>query len=54
MGLVSLGIWLGHSCDWKTALSGWLIFSAGYIAGHIFWGTEYIPGEGQEETDEGE
>jgi len=42
VGLVSLGIWLGHLYQWLTILKGWLIFSAGYIAGHLFWGTKYI------------
>jgi len=45
VGLVSLGVWLGHNYDWKSVLSGWLIFSAGYLAGHFFWGTEYVPGQ---------
>jgi hypothetical protein len=48
IGLVSLGIWLGHTFDWTTVLIGWLIFSAGYIAGHLFWGTPYVPGQGGE------
>ncbi len=42
VGLVSLGIWLGHIFTWQTVLKGWLIFSVGYIAGHLFWGKEYI------------
>jgi hypothetical protein len=44
-GLVSLGVWLGHNYGWKVILIGWLIFSAGYLAGHFFWGKEYIPGQ---------
>ncbi len=43
VGLVSLGIWLGHVYGWDTILKGWLIFMAGYIAGHLFWGTKHIP-----------
>ena len=42
VGLVSLGVYLGHHYEWKTVLTGWLIFSAGYCAGHFFWGREYI------------
>jgi len=42
IGLVSLGVWLGHSYDWKQILVGWLIFSLGYLMGHSFWGTKYI------------
>ncbi len=45
VGLVSLGIWLGHLYGWSTVLKGWLIFSAGYVAGHLFWGTKHIPGQ---------
>lgn len=41
IGLVSLGVWLGHIYNWKTILIGWLIFSLGYLAGHLFWGTPY-------------
>ena len=45
VGLVSLGIWLGHVYTWETVLKGWLLFSAGYITGHLFWGTPHIPGQ---------
>jgi hypothetical protein len=45
VGLVSLGIWLGHVYPWDTVLKGWLVFSAGYIGGHLFWGTRHIPGQ---------
>jgi len=46
VGLVSLGIWLGHVFSWKSILIGWLVFALGYIAGHLFWGKEYIPDQG--------
>lgn len=39
VGLVSLGVWLGHNYDWEIILKGWLIFSAGYLGGHLFWST---------------
>lgn len=39
VGLVSLGVWLGHTYDWKSVLTGWLVFSAGYLSGHLFWNT---------------
>jgi len=42
VGLVSLGVWLGHNYEWKSVLIGWLIFSAGYCGGHFFWGKEYV------------
>ena len=45
VGLVSLGIWLGHIYSWHTVLIGWLIFSAGYVFGHLFWETKHIPGQ---------
>jgi len=45
VGLVSLGIWLGHIFTWQAVLKGWLIFSVGYIGGHLFWGKDYIPGQ---------
>lgn len=45
VGLVSLGIWLGHTYGWESIIKGWLIFSIGYLAGHLFWGTKHIPGQ---------
>lgn len=45
VGLVSLGVWLGHNYDWQTVLKGWLLFSVGYLFGHLFWGKKYIPDE---------
>ena len=32
-----LGRWLRDSVFWLL-----LVFALGYIAGHLFWGTEYI------------
>jgi len=46
VGLVSLGVWMGHNYDWKSVLIGWLIFSVGYVGGHLFWGTPWKKGEG--------
>jgi hypothetical protein len=43
--LVSLGIWLGHIFTWQAVLKGWLVFSVGYVAGHLFWGKEYTPNQ---------
>jgi len=45
VGLVSLGIWLGHLYTGESILKGWLIFAAGYLGGHLFWGTPHIPGQ---------
>ena len=42
--LVALDTLLGH---WLWPLAFWLlfIFALGYIAGHLFWGTKYIPNQ---------
>jgi len=45
VGLVSLGVWLGHSYDWKSILIGWGIFSLGFILGHAFWGKRWVENE---------
>jgi len=45
VGLVSLGVWLGHNYDWQSVLAGWIIFAIGYCAGHFFWGTPHIPNQ---------
>ena len=37
VGLVTAGVWLGHNYDWRSVITGWLIFSLGYLAGHLFW-----------------
>lgn len=42
VGLVCLGVWLGHNYEWSTVVKIILIFSAGYTFGHFFWGKEYI------------
>lgn len=51
VGLVSVGVWLGHNYYWDSVLVGWLLFSLGYLMGHLFWGTPYIPNQ-QGEPDE--
>ena len=50
VGLVSLGAWLGHVFDLSTVLPGWLVFSLGFLFGHLFWGKKYIPGQGLKRT----
>ncbi len=45
VGLVSLGVWLGHNYEWRVILTGWLIFSVGFTFGHFFWGRKYIEGQ---------
>ena len=43
VGLIALGVWAGHHYDWTQVTRGLVIFSAGYLMGHLFWGREYIP-----------
>ena len=43
--LVTAGILLGHYCSVRTILVIWLSWCAGYIMGHIFWGTPHVPGQ---------
>ncbi len=52
IGLVAAGAVLGR---WLWHLFFWLLlaFSLGYIAGHLFWGKEYIPGQRDERDDDG-
>ena len=42
IGLVTVGALLGH-CIWGHILWLLLAFALGYIAGHLFWGTRYVP-----------
>ncbi len=46
--LVAVGVLLGH---WHFERVLWLLaaFALGYIAGHLFWGTPYQPGQPGEE-----
>jgi hypothetical protein len=48
VALVAAGVFLGrwHSDRLLTLLGA---FALGYIAGHLFWGTEYQPGQKGEE-----
>lgn len=43
IGLVAVGVALGHNFDWIEVLKIMGIFTVGYIAGHLFWGKPYIP-----------
>lgn len=42
VGLVAIGILLGHYLDWGKSLIVLGIFTVGYIFGHLFWGKKYI------------
>lgn len=44
IGLVAVGALLGHYI-WRQVFYYLLAFTLGYIAGHLFWGKEYVPGQ---------
>lgn len=44
IALVATGAMLGHWL-WQSVFWLLLIFALGYIAGHLFWGKEYIPNQ---------
>ncbi len=43
IGLVALGVWIGHHLDWIEVLKIMGVFTIGFIFGHFFWGKKYIP-----------
>ena len=45
IGLVAIGVAIGHHYDWIIVLKIMVIFTIGYIFGHLFWGRDYIEGE---------
>ena len=45
VGLFAVGVAVGHNYDWLTVLKVLGIFTIGYIAGHLFWGKNYIENE---------
>ena len=45
VGLVACGAIAGHYWGIIGVLKGLGIFTIGYIAGHLFWGTRYNPDE---------
>ena len=49
IGLLAIGATLGKFFGWFTILSVLGIFLAGYIAGHLFWGTRYIHDQKEED-----
>lgn len=42
IGLIAIGVTLGHNFDWIKVLEILGIFTIGYIAGHLFWGRRWI------------
>ena len=51
IALVTIGAVLGY---WLWPFVFWLllVFALGYVAGHLFWGTKYIPDQQSEENKE--
>ena len=49
IGLIAIGVSLGHHYDWLGVLKIMGVFTIGFIVGHLFWGKEYI--ESQEGED---
>ena len=45
IGLVSIGVWMGHQFDWLTVVKILGVFTLGYLFGHLFWGKRYIEGQ---------
>jgi len=45
IGLVALGVAMGHNFDWLEVLKIMGIFTAGFTFGHFFWGKKYIPNQ---------
>jgi len=43
IGLIAVGVALGHHFDWIMVLKIMGIFTTGFIFGHLFWGKPYIP-----------
>ena len=43
IGLIAVGVWMGHNLDWMRVLEIMGIFTVGFIFGHFFWGRAYIP-----------
>ena len=44
IGLIAVGVWMGHHLDWIEVLRILGIFTVGYIFGHLFW-SKYIPNQ---------
>ena len=50
IGLVVVGALLGHFW-WHLIFWFLLVFAVGYIAGHLFWGKDYIPNQESADKD---
>ena len=45
VGLIAVGVVLGHHFNWIAILEIMGIFTIGFIGGHLMWGKAYIPGQ---------
>lgn len=45
VGLIAIGVWMGHHLDWLEVLKILGVFTIGFIFGHFFWGKKYIPNQ---------
>jgi hypothetical protein len=46
--LFASGFAAGRFFGWEALLAGWAVFTFGYIAGHLFWGTPWRRGQADE------
>jgi len=51
VALIAIGVWLGHQANWLDVLKILAIFTAGYIAGHLFWGKDWQENQGGKVND---
>jgi len=45
IGLVAVGVAMGHHLEWLEVLKVMGIFTIGFVFGHFFWGSRYIPNQ---------
>ena len=45
IGLIAVGVWMGHNLNWLEDLRWMGVFVGGFIFGHFFWGRKYIAGQ---------
>ncbi len=42
LGLIAVGVAMGHHYDWTMTLKIIGVFTLGFIFGHLFWGKEWV------------
>ena len=45
IGLIAVGVAVGHHFDWLAVLGVMAVFTIGFIGGHLFWGKDYVEGQ---------